>query len=131
MASSWLNNAITTWEIAVAAPQVIAARCAQVALSGGSPDTAERAELALMGREKVEAFGESLQAMALPMLGTQQAFVNTLAQQWLHAMSPFVYGPPSGRALERSMMRVMDTGLAPVHRVVTANARRLGAKGTR
>jgi len=129
MASSWFKSAITTWEIAVAAPQVIAARCTQVALSGGSPDKAERAELALMGREKVDAFGESLQAMAWPMLGTQQVFVNTMAQQWLHVMSPLVFRQPSGRALERSMMRVMDTGLAPVHRVVTANARRLGAKG--
>ncbi|MDB5818227.1 MAG: Proline dehydrogenase [Rhizobacter sp.] len=131
MASSWLKSAVTTWEIAVAAPQVISARLAQMALAGSTPNKAEQAEFSLMGMEKVNAFGESMQAMAVPLLNTQQVLAKTLAQQWLHLLSPFAFRQPSGRALERSMMRVMDTGLAPVHRVVTANARRLGARKIR
>ena len=52
------------WEIAVAAPQVVAHRTARMARSGPTPPAAHRKELTRMTQEKFEAFGESGSAMA-------------------------------------------------------------------
>ncbi|MDB6001183.1 MAG: hypothetical protein JWP52_2882 [Rhizobacter sp.] len=127
--SSWLQSAMKTWEIVVAAPQVVAVRSAQMAMAGAVPSVRDRREFALMSEEKVDAFGRSMQAMALPLWASQTVLAQTMTQQWLHAVSPWVFRRPTGKALDRSMRRLVEQGLAPVHSAVTANARRLLKRG--
>lgn len=116
----WWRNALTLWEIAVAAPQVVAHRGARMALAGHAPSARDRQEFARMGQEKLEAAGESLWAMGLQLWQAQQAAaLKAMAawwrpQSWLDA-SAWLQAAPG----------IAAAGMKPVHRRVTANAQRL------
>ncbi len=56
------------WEIAVAAPEVVAHRTARMAKSGPTRSSADRNELKRMTQEKFEAFGESAVSSAASRL---------------------------------------------------------------
>jgi len=99
--AAWWSNALTMWEISLAAPQVIAHRTSRMARAGSSPSARDRKEFIRMGQEKAEAFGESVFAMGIRLWQAQQGAATSLS----------------------SLVRL---GMAPVHRRVTANARRLG-----
>ena len=85
-------------ELCLVTPQVIALR---------SLRTQDRREMQRMGTEKVLAYWESMNAMGLQM-----------AKAW---WSPFM--TPLQMAVAAS--KVLEMGLARVHRRATANARRL------
>jgi hypothetical protein len=71
-----------------------------------------------MGTEKVLAFWESMNAMGLEMAKAHQQYALLAMRQW---WSPWL-GPWSAAA---SATRLLEKGLAPVHRRASANARRL------
>jgi hypothetical protein len=105
---AWWRNSMTLWEIGFAAPQVVAHRLQRMALAGPRPGARDRREFTRMGQEKAEAFAESLMAMGLRMWQTQHAVgASVLAQDM------------------RPWLATMAVGMKPVHRRVTANARRL------
>jgi hypothetical protein len=106
---AWWRNAMTLWEIGFAAPQVIAHRLQRMALAGPRPGRRDQREFTRMGQEKAEAFAESWMAMVLRMWQGQQAMDASMFQQGL-----------------RPWLATMAEGMKPVHRRVTANARRLG-----
>jgi hypothetical protein len=98
-----------------------------------------------MCTEKVQAFWESMFAMNVQVIKAQQEYARTVALQWwrLWTTAPFAAGAPMTGAMaslarapgmtgptrrqrQRAIAKVLDAGLAPVHKRATANARRLG-----
>jgi len=90
------SAAVKAFELSIAAPQVIAHRTARMLRAGPSPGARDRREFQRMGTEKVFAFWESMFAMG-----------------WAAWSAPW------------SAAKIMEKGLAPLHRRTTANARRL------
>lgn len=114
--------ALKTAELTYAAPQVVAHRLARMAVSGPTPSARDRKEFQRMGAEKVAAFTESWNAMALQTIKTNQA----LAAGWF--WSPWTVGRPSARKatqLQNASLGILSKGIAPVHRKAKANAKRL------
>ncbi|WP_205832926.1 polyhydroxyalkanoate granule-associated phasin [Azohydromonas caseinilytica] len=116
----WWRNAQTVWDIALSAPQVIAHRTARMALAGHSPSARDQQEFQRMGAEKLEAMGESAVAVMFQMWQAQQAATLVLMGAWWKPQAWFDTGP-----WLRAMPGVTAAGLKPVHRRVTANAKRL------
>jgi hypothetical protein len=139
----WWQSALKTWEIWVAVPQVIWHRTWRMASAGPFPSADDRREFGRMGQEKAAALSESLGAMTAQMLRANQEAARFMLNQWWTAwMSPWAFiasspahwfGFPSAitrhpagvRRVGTSLARVVDKGLAPVHRRATSNARRL------
>jgi hypothetical protein len=101
-------------ELALAAPQVMALRLAQLALAGSTPSLRDRKEMHRMGMEKLEAFYKSWNGMLFALLRANQDL----------AFSPFQFWWSSARA-RRTGLAMLAAGLAPIHSRATANARRL------
>jgi hypothetical protein len=129
--AAWWRNALTMWEISLAAPQVIAHRTGRMAKAGSSPNARDRKEFIRMGQEKAEAIGESALAIGMRLWQTQQAMVSDWVRQWVEQSSRMWAMPwqapkwPSHREIDRTASSLMRLGMAPVHRRVTANAKRL------
>lgn len=104
-------------------------------------------ELAKMGTEKVQAAGKASAAMSKAALASQQALTGYAVSE-MTAHLALVMSPPSTAAgyqahAEASIRRFarltaalgeigtksVASGMRPVHQRVTANAKRLGAKG--
>jgi hypothetical protein len=119
----WMRNAFTLWEISFAAPQVIAHRVARMAQAGPSPGARDQKEFVRMGQEKAEAFVESMWGMGLRIGQAQVAMAASMFAQWLRLASSVTFPTPMWTS---AMPSLVATGLRPVHRRVTANARRLG-----
>ncbi len=133
-------------ELAVAAPQVAAIRTARMLAAGANPGAADRAEFSRMRTEKVQAFWESMFAMGAQIIKTNQEYAQKATLEcwrlwttpaWSAAYRPVsqaiassagvagrIHGLGRGQ-LEQAMSKVIEVGLAPVHKRATANARRL------
>jgi hypothetical protein len=127
-------------ELAVAAPQVVAVRTARMIAAGANPGAADRAEFSGMHTEKVQAFWESMSAMALQTMKTQQQYAQNAALQWwrlwttpwwlaanrsaAQTMSTLL-AVPSAAQRNRAVSDLAAASLGPVHKRATANARRL------
>lgn len=129
-----LPTAVQAAEIAWAAPQVIALRSLRMLAAGHSPSARDRREFTVMGTEKLLALQRSWAAMGAEALRTQQ----TLAlQAWAQGLAwltqPWTAWSGAGaraqmeaaQHLHGAWDRLAQAGLRPVHRRVTANARRL------
>jgi hypothetical protein len=115
------------FELSLAAPQVIALRTMML-LSPANTGTAQ--EVIRMSAEKLQAWQESMTAMGVQMQRAQQEWALGMMRHWWSAWStpwrPPLAAPGADAAqLQRAVSRVMHSGLAPVHRRATANARRL------
>jgi hypothetical protein len=91
-------------ELAFAAPQVVAHRTLRMAAAGNPPSARDHAEFMRMGTEKVAAFQQSWMSMWMAMWSLQVEMATTLSSM---------------------AMRLAPAMLAPYHRRVVANARRL------
>src|SRR5437764_750306 len=76
------RNAIQLWEIAFAAPQVIAYRMAKLGNAGGVSSVRDQRERHRMVQEKVDAWGESVAAMTIVMWQANLAAGLQLMRQW-------------------------------------------------
>jgi hypothetical protein len=84
-----------------------------------------------MGTEKLAAFGEAWQAMALQTIKSHRQLAATLMRSTgPGAASRGVFGQaPLARAAadwQQALLDILGQGLRPVHRRAVANARRLG-----
>jgi hypothetical protein len=143
LAPIWWKNAAQTWEIALAAPFVVAARSARLLTGQASPTARDSRERFLMGYEKFETFGESLMAMSAQAWRLNLDLVAQSARYWWAAWPGMI---PAARTttvladahaamlrnaaagttrLAAAAPRIAQKGLKPVHRRVTANAKRL------
>jgi hypothetical protein len=102
----------------MAVPQVVALRTARMLAAGANPSARDRRELERMRTEKVLAAWESLNVMGLELAKAQQQYALFAMRQW---WAPWV----SPWSMAAGAMRILDKGLAPVHRRASANARRL------
>ena len=146
LATMWWSNVFKTWEIAMAAPQVIAHRTARMVAAGANPNARDRKEFNRMGQEKIDAFGESLINMSLPLFKMNQELAQIAMRQWWKAWaapammagaSPAkikrahaalissLVAPMTSKRTNHLLSSAVGEGLAPVHRRVTANAKRL------
>lgn len=116
-------------ELSIAAPQVIALRTARFAAGSG-----DHSEWLRMGTEKVQAFQESGIAMGFQLWRSNFELAQLATRQWWSfwqnawRWQPFGLLPSqlaTQRMLGRSTAAVIDKGLAPAHRRVNRNLRRL------
>lgn len=108
-----------------AVPQVLALRGAGMSMSAR-----DQAEQQRMGREKVDAFAESWQAMGRQALVAQWQFASALMGLW----NPAGWSTPAralqqaglaGERMQSAALQVLSEGVAPVRRRAVANAKRL------
>jgi hypothetical protein len=119
--------AAQTFELGIAAPQVIAHRLARMASAGTSLSGRDRAEFHRMGMEKIAAVNEAWTAMATQALLENQKFALTFMQSlWFPWMRPTPTAKSVSRQLNRAAVRTLGKGLPPVRRRAVANAKRLG-----
>ena len=93
----WWQPWMHMWEIAVAAPEVVAHRTARMAQSGPTRSSADRRELARMTQEKFEAFGESASAMAAEIFKANLALWPSVLRAG-RTLPSAMWMPRSGRA---------------------------------
>jgi hypothetical protein len=110
------------------------------------PEAHDRREFSLMGTEKVLAFWESTYAIGMELVRMNQEYARVLMERWWKLWTtPWWFAPyraaPSSippfvrlatpaveadqRRLRRSISKVVERGLTPIHTRATANARRL------
>jgi hypothetical protein len=119
--------AAQTFELAIAAPQVIAHRAARMASAGTSPSARDRAEFRRMGIEKIAAVNEAWTAMATQAFLENQKFALTFMQSlWFPWIRPTPTAKSVSRQLNRAAVGILGKGMAPVRRRAVANAKRLG-----
>jgi hypothetical protein len=119
--------AAQTFELGIAAPQVIAHRVARMASAGASPSARDRAEFRRMGTEKIAAVNEAWAAMATQAFLENQKFALTFMQSlWFPWMRPTPTAKSVARQLNRAAVGILGKGVAPVRRRAVANAKRLG-----
>lgn len=105
-------------ELGVTAPQVVAHRLARMAAAGATPSARDRKEFVGMVLEKQTAFAQGWTAMWIEGWLAQQRFALAClaGKPWTSRDTAHAHA-----AFERMVSR----GIAPVHRKVEANARRL------
>lgn len=119
--------AAQSFELGIAAPQVIAHRLARMASAGTSPSARDRAEFHRMGVEKIAAMNEAWTAMATQAFLENQKFALSFMQSvWFPWMRPTPTAKSVSRQLNRAAVSVLGKGMAPVRRRAVANAKRLG-----
>ena len=116
--------AIKSMELAVAVPQVVAHRLARMALAGPVPSLRDQQEFMLMGSEKVAAFYESWTAMCLATVQANVSLFFTPVLSWSAAPAALGSRMSPARA-HHTAMKILGSGVAPVHRRAVANAKRL------
>lgn len=119
--------AAQTFELGMAAPQVIAHRLARMAAAGASPSARDCAEFQRMSIEKIAAANEAWTAMAAQtFLENQKIALSLMQSMWF----PWMHRTPTvksvSRQWNRTAARVAGKGMAPIRRRAVANAKRLG-----
>jgi hypothetical protein len=112
------------WQLCFAAPQVVAYRWERIVRAGFSPGRRDGAEFRRMADEKLAAWSESWAAAMAAMARSHQA-------AWQMAWLPL----PAARAARmwfmhayRAWLAALAGGLAPIHRRVVSNRRRLAQR---
>lgn len=105
-------------ELGMLAPAIAGSRLARMALEGASPSPQGRSELFAMVLEKQVAFAQAWAAMWTETLRMQ-------LQLGVACMSSVPTTAQTARMAEAGLQRIAAQALAPVHRRVVANARRL------
>jgi hypothetical protein len=145
----WTSLAFKTGEMIMASAQVIGRRTNRMVTFGPMPNKRDWREFSLMGREKLEAASDSIQAMAKHMmtinqqigaqafgqmltgatdmlsLATSRTASQALARQ-AELIRTLTRGAVSASHLSTSAARLTQSGLKPIHSRATANAKRLG-----
>ena len=113
-------------ELAVAVPQVVTHRLGRAALAGPSPSARDRREFQRMYVEKIAAFNESLNAMAIEMVRANiRAFFAPWSWSWPRPRRASTYAADLTSLYARTGLGMLDQALAPYHRRAVANATRL------
>jgi hypothetical protein len=119
--------AAQTFELGMAAPQVIAHRVARMASAGASSSARDHAEFHRMGIEKIAAMNEAWTAMAAQAFLENQKFALRFMQSlWFPWMRPSPDVKSVSRQLNQAALGILGKGMAPVRRRAVANAKRLG-----
>jgi hypothetical protein len=131
--SIWLDLAARSAEIYGASGEVVAKRTQRMVRMGPDPGAADQREMKRMVDEKVAAASESLEAMGASIAAAYQgAMIRGMDQIMRNATSMMLGGKPGRMTLGLTLTevatasaRVAKAGMAPYHRRVTNNAKRL------
>ena len=111
-------------ELALAVPQVVAHRVGRAARAGPFPSPRDRREFQRMGTEKIAAFYESWNAMAVEMArANMRLFWSPL--WWSNPWKAMAPGSRAASTHARTALDILHRGTNPYHRRAVANARRL------
>jgi hypothetical protein len=109
-------------EINAVVPGIVSHRLMRLAWAGATPSRSDRTELSRMSSEKWQAASQSAVAMTAFAMQQQMA----MAQSFMHAMwAPWMGVSHSSIPVTNPVAGMLSAGLAPYHRIATANARRL------
>ena len=123
---------VKTAELGLAAPLVVAHRITRMALAGRTPSIRDQREFTRMSTEKAAAFYESWNAMVIQSLRIQQDIAaSTWRSLWLYWLNATSSAARPMIDLPHAALRVLSSGMTPVHRRAVANARRLSRTGFR
>lgn len=114
-----------TTDLAIATPQVIAQRMAKMMMAGPNPSTKDIQEFYSMGTEKVLAAQQSWFAMSYEITrANQQMMTSMMTAMWMPwtASSAPLFSPVD---YQRSMLDIMNKGIAPIRKAAVSNAKRL------
>jgi hypothetical protein len=118
--------AAKSMELAIAVPQVVAHRVTRMALAGPNLSDRDRKEFHVMIMEKQAAFAQAWGDMAMQAFRANLALTGSMMRLFF---TPFLLQKPSAASVaaqvQSAALSVLSKGLAPVHRIATANARRL------
>lgn len=113
-------------EINTVVPSIVSRRVMRLALSGTSPSRSDRREMMRMNSEKWQAASQSAMAMAAFAMQQQMAIAQSF---WQAVWTPWMGMPVGGTpAVSNPVAGMLSAGIAPYHRIATANARRLGTR---
>jgi hypothetical protein len=118
---TWTSLAWKTTEMMVNSGQVIGQRLAGMALAGPAPSLRDRREMALMGREKIEAGAESAYAMGWYLLTLNQQLAALAMKQMLSGTSAMMSVASSRTAAESLSRQTKLMGDAMTHTAATAS----------
>jgi hypothetical protein len=127
--SQWWRMVDDAAKIWFTAPQVIALRSARMLAGGLAPRADDRRELARMVNEKTAAAGESATAMAVQVWRTNWELALLPLRLWSGMWTGV--GRTTPFAAVTAASKIAQSGLAPVRRRVTANAKRLRRRTAR
>ena len=96
-----------------------------MALAGTFPAARDRREFHQMGAEKIAAFSESWNAMAIQALRANYEVVASFWRFWWQFWSTGKLSPRLRSQLHDAAYGVLSRGIGPVHRRAVANAKRL------
>jgi hypothetical protein len=117
---------VKSMELALSASQVFAHRVTRMALAGPRLSDRDRREFQIMVNEKHAAFAQAWSDMAMHAFRANQAFTASMLRFFF---TPFSYRKPSAASaaaqVQKAAIGVLGKGLAPIHRKVASNARRL------
>ena len=116
------------FELAFAAPQVVATRMARIAAAGGTPNKRDRVEFMRMGTEKVFAFYESWMSMWASACTSQMQLAQTMSSTALAAMQGKSSTLLDPAWAVNAATQMATASLTPVHRKARANAKRLSRR---
>jgi hypothetical protein len=106
-------------------PQVVGHRVTRMMNAGAIPNARDLREFSRMSSEKTQAFTESWFAMCIEAMRANERLAFTLMSSWLNPWFSLSGFGRHSRQLQSIAMDVAAKGIAPVHRAVTANAKRL------
>jgi len=112
------NTSARLLELGMLAPAVAGSRLARMALEGASPSARGRSELFAMVLEKQVAFAQAWSAVWTEAMRMQMQF----GMSWMRSVPT---AAQTARIADAGLRRMTAQALAPVHRRVLANARRL------
>jgi hypothetical protein len=116
--ASWMKM----WQLTTVAPMVIGYRLTGMALAGSKPTARHRREVTRMGQEKVDAWYEAAQATGMRLMQANMAMGTLLLRQaWGAAPAPAAFA----NSVNKLSSDLLADTLAPYHRRVVANSRRL------
>lgn len=113
-------------EINAVVPGIVSRRVMQFAWAGTSPSRSDRKEMSRMTAEKWQAASQSTIAMTAVAIEQQMQLVQSF---WQAVWAPWmVMSTDHGRPVPNPVASLLNAGIAPYHRIATANARRLGKR---
>ena len=113
-------------EINAVVPGIVSRRIMQMAWAGATPSRSDRTELSRMSNEKWLAASQSAMAMTAFAMQQQLAIAQSF---WQAVWAPWLgMSGPRGLPVSNPVAGMLSAGVAPYHRIATANARRLGRR---
>ena len=124
--NSSFSTVLKVAELAYAVPQVVAHRVTRMALAKPNLSARDRKEFKGMVAEKEAAFLQSWQSMFLEGMRINQKIAADVTKSvWNPASLKKITPLNLAAKANKAALKIVSSGLGPIHRKATANAKRL------